>query len=69
MAEDPDRPNLGALFVREPGTGPMTSLPGYGALRGMLDLDPRIDLTMPIHEQAVRLERAGRRRRPLAGKP
>ena len=47
----------------------MMPLPGYGSLRGKLDLDPRIDLTKPIYEQAVRLERAGRGRKALVGKP
>jgi len=55
-------------FVSEPGTGRMMPLPGYGALRGSLDLDPRIDLTKPIHEQAVRLERADRGREAPGGK-
>ena len=58
-----------AAFVSEPGTGRMMPLPGYGALRGRLDLDPRIDLTKPIHEQAVHLERAGRGRKTLAARP
>ncbi len=69
----PDNPYLGgqsdAAFVSEPGTGRMIPLSGYGALRGKLDLDSRIDLTKPIYEQATRLERAGRGRRTPAGKP
>lgn len=58
-----------AAFVSEPGTGRIMPLPGYGALRGKLDLDPRIDLTKPIYEQALRLERAGRGRKAPAGRP
>ena len=70
MADNSDHGNqTDATFVSEPGTGRMMPLPGYGALRGKLDLDPRIDLTKPIYEQAVRLERAGRGRKALAGKP
>jgi len=58
-----------AAFVSEPGTGRMTPLTGYGALRGRLDFDPRIDLTKPIYEQAQRLERASRGRKPPAANP
>ena len=33
---------------------------GYGAMRDTpLDLDPRIDLTQPIYEQAMRLNHTG----------
>lgn len=70
MAEqsDPDG-ETEAAFVSEPRTGLLMPLPGYGALRGRLDLDPRIDLTKPIYEQAQRLERASRGRKPPAANP
>lgn len=70
MADNSDHDGeTDAAFVSEPGTGRMMPLPGYGGLRGRLDLDPRIDLTKPIYEQALRLERAGRDRKAPAGKP
>lgn len=70
MSDNPDFDGLaGVTCVSKPGTGRIMPLPGYGALRGKLDLDPRIDLTKPIYEQALRLERAGRGRKAPAGKP
>lgn len=72
MAECPNHSGQeeieGGALVSEPGTGRMMPLPGYGALKGRLDLDPRIDLTKPIYAQAVSLERAGRGRKAPAGK-
>ena len=41
---------------------------GYGAMRDVpLELDPRIDLTKPIYEQAAALRKAAAPKRP--GKP
>lgn len=59
----------GEGFVREPVTGKLVFLQGYGALRGLIELDPRIDLTKPIYEQVLRLKRARRGRTTPAGNP
>ena len=42
------------LTVTDP-TGKSYTLHGFGAGKGTLDLDPRIDLTKPIYAQARRL--------------
>lgn len=41
------------------GTGDSTKPLGYGAMRDVpLNIDPRIDLTQPIYEQVLALEKA-----------
>lgn len=57
----------GGSRVSEPGAGEFLPLEGYGALKGQFEMDPRIDLTKPIHAQVLRLERAERRRKMAAG--
>jgi len=36
---------------------------GYGSLRGQIEIRPGIDLTKPIYEQYLKLERQERRRK------
>jgi hypothetical protein len=38
-------------FVTDPETGKRLELKGYGSMKGLLELDPSIDLTKPIWEQ------------------
>lgn len=51
-----------AYFILDPDTGEWLELKGYGSMKGTLDLDPRIDLTKPIYEQVLTLERKDRAR-------
>jgi hypothetical protein len=48
-------------FITDPETGERLELKGYGSMKGMLDLDPSIDLTKPIWEQVF-----GKGRNPFA---
>ncbi len=58
-----DDPTISAEVIRCDGyailrynDGTEIKMPGWGAMKGkQLDLDPRIDLTKPIYEQAMRL--------------
>ncbi len=43
--------------VLDPETGEYLEIKGYGALKGMIEFDPRIDLTKPIYEQVLKLEK------------
>lgn len=47
--------------VRDPETGRLLTLKGYGALKGQFMVREGIDLTKPIAEQVARLERARER--------
>ena len=49
-------------FIRDTETGEVVELKGYGALKGMLELDPDIDLTKPIWEQVQRKRAAEKRK-------
>lgn len=42
--------------VRDPVTGRVVEVHGYGSLRGQFEIRPGIDLTKPIYEQALRLD-------------
>jgi hypothetical protein len=42
--------------VRDPKTGRVVEVHGYGALRGQFEVRPGIDLTKPIYEQVLRLD-------------
>jgi hypothetical protein len=48
-------------FITAPETGERLELKGYGSMKGMLDLNPCIDLTKPIWEQVF-----GNGRNPFA---
>lgn len=48
--------------VRDPASGREVTLRGFGALKGRLALDPRIDLTKPIYEQVLALAAADKKR-------
>ena len=41
-------------LIRDPRTGEMLEVRGYGALRGRLKIMPGIDLTKPIYEQVMK---------------
>ncbi len=48
---------VGDDMVYTDETGASFILPGYAVKRGMgIELDPRIDLTQPIYEQAAKLD-------------
>jgi hypothetical protein len=47
--------------VRKSPPKPPALPKGYGALRGQLRIRPGIDLTKPIYDQWVKLERRARR--------
>jgi hypothetical protein len=49
--------------VRESERKPAVLPTGYGSLRGQIELRPGIDLTKPIYEQYLKLERRERRRK------
>jgi hypothetical protein len=47
--------------VRKSAAKPVVLPKGYGALRGQIVIRPDIDLTKPIYEQWVKLDRKERR--------
>ncbi len=49
--------------VRKPERKPAVLPEGYGSLRGQIEIRPGIDLTKPIYEQYLKLERQERRRK------
>jgi hypothetical protein len=49
--------------VRKSAAKPAVLPKGYGAQRGQIVVRPGIDLTKPIYEQWLRLDRKERRRR------
>jgi hypothetical protein len=49
--------------VRKPKRKPAVLPEGYGSLRGQIEIRPGIDLTKPIYEQYLKLERQERRRK------
>ena len=61
----PTKPHVpGKTGATHPRAAARGHLPrGYGAMRDVpLDLDPRIDLTKPIYEQAAALHKVPRKR-------
>lgn len=45
--------SLSPKLVRDPRTGDMLEVRGYGALKGRLKIAPGVDLTKPIYEQVT----------------
>jgi altronate dehydratase len=53
--------------VTDPKTGKVLVVRGLGCMKNHpLDLDPRIDLTKPIYEQVLALEKSDREREQLS---
>ncbi len=51
-------PSVPPKLVRDPRTGEVLELRGFGALKGKLTLRKGLDLTKPIYEQVVKLDEA-----------
>ncbi len=49
-------------MIRDPKTGQMLEVRGYGALKDKLALREGLDLTKPIYEQVAKLDQADARR-------
>lgn len=60
-------PAVPVTTVRDPKTGEMLVLRGYGALKGQFVVREGIDLTKPIAEQVAELERRERERNDANG--
>ncbi len=55
-------PSSQRKMIRDPQTGQMLEVRGYGALKDRLAMREGLDLTKPIYEQVAELDQANARR-------